>query len=152
MKVNQLIDLNPKIASCHIRVPLPFDLLVARSPYSRKPSREKNFHEFHGFVAIRESFLREIGGVVFFDTARASNPQKFLRKNRKSFLPRKFPAIRYVNCISLSPGYQYGSPSRKTTCPSSSNTGGGGGSNNGGGGGSNNGEKSLEITVVSPLM
>ena len=33
--------------------------------------------------------------------------------------------------LFLSPEYQYGSPSRKTTCPSRINTGGGGGSNSG---------------------
>ena len=38
---------------------------------------EENFHEFRGFVAIRESFLREIWDVAFFGTAQASNLQKF---------------------------------------------------------------------------
>jgi len=47
--------------------------------------------------------------------------------------------------LFLSPEYQYGSPSRKTTCPSRINTGGGGGSNTGGGGGSNNGENLLAL-------
>ena len=31
-------------------------------PYSRKLLRGKTLCEFHGFVAIRESFLHEIGG------------------------------------------------------------------------------------------
>ena len=44
--MNQLIDLNPKIASCLIRAPLPFDLLVARLPYSGKPLRENSFANF----------------------------------------------------------------------------------------------------------
>ena len=47
-------------------------------------------------------FSRNFRGVAFFGVAKASNPQKFsLRKLdflpiRESFLPRKFPAIRYV--------------------------------------------------------
>ena len=40
-------------------------------------SKGENFHEFRGFVAIRESFLREIWGVVSFGVAKASNPRKF---------------------------------------------------------------------------
>ena len=62
----------------------------------------ENFHKFHGFVAIRKSFLHEIWGVASFGMAKASNPRKFsLRKTYfspicKSFLPWKFLAIRYV--------------------------------------------------------
>ena len=42
--------------------------------YSGKLLREKNFC---GFVAILESFLRKIGGVASFGTAKASNQQEF---------------------------------------------------------------------------
>ena len=42
----------------------------------RETFEEENFHEFRGFVAIRESFLREIWDVAFFGTAQASNLQK----------------------------------------------------------------------------
>ena len=62
----------------------------------------ENFREFRGFVAIHESFLREIWGMVSFGAAKASNPWKFsLWKTyfspiHESFLPQKFPAIRYI--------------------------------------------------------
>ena len=52
-------------------------------PYSGKLSREKTFHKFCSFVAIRESFLHEIWGVASFGTAKASNPRKF--SPRKSY-------------------------------------------------------------------
>ena len=54
------------------------------------------------FWAIRKSFLCKIWGVASFGTAKASNPRKFSPRKayfspiRESFLPRKFPAIRYV--------------------------------------------------------
>ena len=58
---------------------------------------------FCGFVAICESFLREIWGVAFFGVAQVSNPRKFsLRKLyfspiREGILPRKFPTIWYIS-------------------------------------------------------
>ena len=48
--------------------------------YSGKLSREKTFANF-GFVAIRESFLCKIGGMVSFGTAKASNLRKFSQRN-----------------------------------------------------------------------
>ena len=58
--------------------------------------KRENFHKFCGFMAIRESFLREIWGMASFGTAKANNPQKFSPQKlqiHRSFLPRKFPAI-----------------------------------------------------------
>ena len=52
-------------------------------------------------------FSAKFGGVAPFGTTKASNLQKFpLRKPHfslipKSFLPRKFPTIRYVSCTHL---------------------------------------------------
>ena len=69
--------------------------------YSGKISREKTFANFRSFVAIRESFLREIWDMVSFGAAKASNPQKFSTRksyflpNHESFLPRKFTTIPY---------------------------------------------------------
>ena len=37
---------------------------------------------FANFVAIRESFLHEIWGVMSFGAAKASNPQNFFHENR----------------------------------------------------------------------
>ena len=60
----------------------------------------ENFREFRGFVAQCKSFLRKIWGVASFGKKKASSSQKFFPRklyfsqNRKSFLPRKFPAIR----------------------------------------------------------
>ena len=56
---------------------------------------------FGGFVAIGESFLHEIWGVASFGVAKSEQSAKvFSAKIEllpicKSFLPRKFPAIRY---------------------------------------------------------
>ena len=44
-----------------------------------------DFREFHGFVAIRST---KFGGVTYFGAAQ--------RAIHKSFLPRKFPTIRYL--------------------------------------------------------
>ena len=54
----------------------------------------ENFHEFHGFVSIHKSFLREIWGVAFFGVAKASNPRKFSPRklyftNLRKFSPSK---------------------------------------------------------------
>ena len=43
----------------------------------RKTFEGENFHEFHGFVAIRVSFLREIWGVASFGVAKANNRESF---------------------------------------------------------------------------
>ena len=61
--------------------------------------RGRKLLQISRFVAIRETFLHEIWGVVPFGTAQACNPRKFSpRKSpiRESFFPWKFPAIRYV--------------------------------------------------------
>ena len=44
----------------------------------------ENLCEFHDFVAIRESFLRKILGVVFIGAEKASNLRKF--SPQKSYL------------------------------------------------------------------
>ena len=57
----------------------PNGILCTRKkiPYSGKLFEGENFCEFHGFVAVHESFLREIWGVASFGTAKMSNPRKF---------------------------------------------------------------------------
>ena len=57
--------------------------------------------KLRGFIAIRESFLCEIGGRGIFgsDTskpfAKVFSVKILFPPNRESFFPRKFPAIRY---------------------------------------------------------
>ena len=68
---------------------------IAGNFWRRKLSRISRFEP------VRESFLCEIWGMVSFGAARTSSPRKFsLLKSYfspicESFLPRKFPAIRY---------------------------------------------------------
>ena len=65
--------------------------------------KRENFHEFRGFMAIRESFLREIWGMASFGTAKANNPQKFSPQisNSQKFSPSK--VSRYtVGCLLTS--------------------------------------------------
>ena len=68
----------------------------------------ENFRKFYGFVAIRKCFLHKIWGVASFGTAKVSNPRKFSPQKsyssqiRKSFLPQKFPAIRYCSMFRSS--------------------------------------------------
>ena len=69
---------------------------LSNLPYSGKLSREKNFREFRGFVFMREIWGR---GVLWHGKSEQS-AKVFLAKIyfspiRESFLPRKFPAIRY---------------------------------------------------------
>ena len=71
----------------------------------------ENFHEFHGFRATREGFLHENLGVPYPPMLGFSIPQVFSAKwslspIRKSFLPRKFPAIRYLTSTCSNP-YNY---------------------------------------------
>ena len=102
---------------CRILWTLSCRPFLQEVPYSGKLSREKT-HKFCGVVAICESFLREIWDVAFFGAAKASNPRRFSwRKSDfspicESFLPQKFPAIRYhvlhlllTPKLSLSCGY-----------------------------------------------
>ena len=64
--------------------------------------RARNSHKFRSFMAILESFLCEIWGVVSFGMAKTSNSWKFSPQKlyfspiRESFLREKFPAIQYV--------------------------------------------------------
>ena len=70
-------------------------------PYRGKLSREKNFREFRGFVAICESFLHEIlGRGVILWLQQAIRKVFFPRKSYfppicESFLLRKFPTIQW---------------------------------------------------------
>ena len=62
----------------------------------------RNSHKFRSFMAILESFLCEIWGVVSFGMAKTSNSWKFSPQKLyfspicESFLREKFPAIQYV--------------------------------------------------------
>ena len=82
-----------------------YDCLVLL--YSGKLSREKTFTNFTVLWLFVKVFSAKFGGVAPFGTTKASNLQKFpLRKPHfslipKSFLPRKFPTIRYVSCTHL---------------------------------------------------
>ena len=64
----------------------------------------ENFCKFCSFVAIHKSFLHEIWIMASFGAAKVSNPQKLSPRKSyfspicESFLPRKFPAIRYLPC------------------------------------------------------
>ena len=42
----------------------------------------ENFHEFHGFVAIRKRFFVKCGGVALFGVAKQAIHKSFLRENR----------------------------------------------------------------------
>ena len=67
-------------------------------PYSGNFRRKKNVCEFCGFVAIRKSFLHEIWGhgILWCGTNEQSAPRKsYFSPICESFLPWKFPAIRY---------------------------------------------------------
>ena len=65
-------------------------------PYSGKLSREKTFANFAVLWLSVKVFSTKLGGVVSFGIAKASNPRKsYFSPIRESFLPRKFPAIRY---------------------------------------------------------
>ena len=66
-------------------------------PYSGKLSREKTFANFAVLWPFTKVFSAKSGGVASFGAAQASNPRKFsyFSPIRESFLPRKFPAIRY---------------------------------------------------------
>ena len=59
-----------------------FSIVDALGTVQRETFEGENFRKFRGFVAIRESFFREIWGVAFFGTAKTSNPQKFFCENR----------------------------------------------------------------------
>ena len=50
----------------------------------------ENFREFRGFVAIRESFLHEIWGVVPLALEKRAIRKSFLRENRIFTNSRKF--------------------------------------------------------------
>ena len=69
--------------------------------YSGKISREKTSANFAVSWLFAKVFSVKFGGVASFGATKASNPQTFLCKNHifspicESFLPRKFPAIRY---------------------------------------------------------
>ena len=68
------------------------------------------------FVAIRETFLHKIWGVVPFGTAQARNPRKFSPRKSlicESFFPWKFPTIRYVQG---KPGYSRDSFNLYASC------------------------------------
>ena len=71
-------------------------------PYSRKLSREKTFANFAFLWLFAKVFSAKFGEMAYVGAAEGSNLQQFsLRKslfftNSQSFLPRKFPAIRYV--------------------------------------------------------
>ena len=58
--------------------------------------------KLQGFIAIRKSFICEIGGRGIFgsDTsepfAKVFSVKILFPPNRESFIPRKFPAIRYA--------------------------------------------------------
>ena len=75
---------------------------VALIPYSGKLLREKTFTNFAVLWLFVKVFSTKFGGVVSFCVAQASNlwnfsPQKLsFSPICESFLPRKFPAIRYV--------------------------------------------------------
>ena len=66
----------------------------------------KDFHKFHGFVAVCESFFPKFGGMASFGTAKASNLQKFSSRKlyfssiRESFLSWKFPSIWYLRMMT----------------------------------------------------
>ena len=69
-------------SSCEMLMAFLLLAKLTSTVFSRKLFKGENFHEFRGFVAIRESFLREIWGVVSFGAAKVSNPRSFLRENR----------------------------------------------------------------------
>ena len=74
--------------------------IYVHTPYSGKLSREKTFTNNAVLWLSANFFFTKFGGVASFD--KASNLQNFLHENRifhqfaKVFLPRKFPAIRYI--------------------------------------------------------
>ena len=57
----------------------PNGILCTRKkiPHSGKLFEGENFCELRSFVAVHESFLREIWGVASFGVAKTSNPRKF---------------------------------------------------------------------------
>ena len=72
----------------------------------RKTFEGGNFHKFRGFRATHESFLHEIWACrIHLRMIGFTIQRKFSLRNghflpiHESFLPRKFPAIRYV-CIA----------------------------------------------------
>ena len=71
----------------------------------RKFLREKTFVNFAVLWLFANVFSVKCGGMASFGAAKASNPQKFSPQTlyfspiRESFLPQKFPAIRYIYSI-----------------------------------------------------
>ena len=68
----------------------------------------ENFHEFRGSDAIRESFLHEMGvaHIAYYlvggESTEVFSTKSYISRIRESFLPRKFPAIRYeVNLVRV---------------------------------------------------
>ena len=53
---------------------------LSNLPYSSKLLREKTFANFVVLCQCAKVFSMKFGGVVFFGTAKASNPQKFSRR------------------------------------------------------------------------
>ena len=79
---------------------ITFGTFCLKVTVQRKTFEGENFREFHIFVAIRESFLREIWGVASFGAAKAIR-KSFLCKNRiftnlQKFSPSK--VSRYTVC------------------------------------------------------
>ena len=62
----------------------------------------QNFRGFRGLPNIRENFIRELGVLAVLSRDSGQHPRKFylrifiLGAIRENFVPRKFPAIRYL--------------------------------------------------------
>ena len=107
-------------------------LRVARDkiklPYSGKLSREKTFANFVDLSPLAKVFFANIACTRNPYSVYSINPQNLrTRRFRESFLPRKFPATRYIsqledivhvyvcNCVMLLSGFSVCSASSKST-------------------------------------
>ena len=76
-------------------------------PHSRKLSRKKTFMNFVVLWLFAKVFAAKFWGSASFGTANASNPRKFspwklyFSLIHETFLPQKFPAVRYAKLTSV---------------------------------------------------
>ena len=80
---------------------LSLDVLLESVSFSKRENFLANFVVLWLFMKV---FSMKFGSVVFFGTAKTSNPEKFSSQKsyfsptHECFLPRKFHAIRYPQC------------------------------------------------------
>ena len=97
----QCSPLNSNLLKTNFRlIQIPYIELI---PYSGKLSREKTFTNFAIFPPSAKVFSTKFQACHTHYATTFNIPQKFSPRNapfppiRESFLPRKFPAIRYIN-------------------------------------------------------